>query len=306
MHAPTAPRNASRRTFLSALASGAGSVLLTPACLRASADPREEVAFIVVSDTHLGYRDQESAARRWETTAAEIATAPGDFVLHLGDVVDGGREAQYPIYLKSRKVIEKPVYEIPGNHDPRELFQKYVRKTVDTTFDHRWLRVLLIGNAHRDSHDGFLTDKQIAWIDEQGRRAGQDGKLLSVCMHVPAHKNLHPDRGWYVKPENGQTDLYAVLGRHQQRVLAIFHGHFHNGVRGWEDHGPLHEICFPSALYNRDRNLEKQNAPGYNLKEFRPGYTLVTIKNQTMQLTYKPVGAEAIAKKQCRLNGKAT
>ncbi|MEZ5431211.1 MAG: metallophosphoesterase [Verrucomicrobiales bacterium] len=51
----------------------------------------------------------------------------GAFVLHLGDVVDGGREEQYPRYLAGRKAITKTVLEIPGNHDPADLFQRHLR-----------------------------------------------------------------------------------------------------------------------------------------------------------------------------------
>jgi hypothetical protein len=79
------------------------------------------------------------------------------------------------------------------------------------------------------------------------------------------------------------------------------HGHFHNGIRGWNDHRTIHEICFPSALYNQDRKLEDHNAPGYNLREFRPGYTQVTIEAGEMKLTYKPVGADASLTKKCAL-----
>jgi hypothetical protein len=63
-------------------------------------------------------------------------------------------------------------------------------------------------------------------------------------------------------------------------------------LRGWDDHKPVHEVLFPSALYNQDRKLEEQKAPGYNPKEFRPGYTLVTIMNGTMTLQYRVTGAE--------------
>jgi 3',5'-cyclic AMP phosphodiesterase CpdA len=279
-----------------------GALLLRPRCLRAG-EARKRLALIVVSDTHLGYKGGESAARQWEKTAAELAAAEGDLVLHLGDVVDGGREEQYPIYLKTRETIGKPVYEIPGNHDPAELFAKHLRAPIDRApidraIDHHWLRLLLIGNARRDSHDGFLTDEQIAWLDAQCRDAAKSDQLAIVCMHVPAHANKHPDRGWYVKPENGQTKLYETLAAHKDRVLALFHGHFHNGIRGWNDHAALHEICFPSALYNGDRKLEAQQAPGYNPLEFRPGYTLVTIEDRAMKLQYKPVGAEASVVKQ--------
>lgn len=44
----------------------------------------------------------------------------------VGDVVDGGREAQYAVYQETRRTIREPVYEIPGNHDPQELFEKHI------------------------------------------------------------------------------------------------------------------------------------------------------------------------------------
>src|SRR5687768_3164100 len=90
-----------------------------------------------------------------------------------------------------------------------------------------------------------------------------------LCCHVPVHTNRHPDRGWHVKPADGQDALYALLGRHRRTVLALLHGHFHNGIRGWDDHAPLQESVFPSALYNQDRQLATRNAPDFYLAEHR-------------------------------------
>ncbi len=260
-----------------------------------------KLSFAVVSDTHVGYRDKEQAARQWEKTAKEIGETESDLVLHLGDIVDRGRETQYPIYLKARETIGKPVHEIPGNHDPAALFEKYIRQPVDTVVEHNWLRFLMIGNAHTDSHDGFLANEQLTWIESKCREAKQDRNYVALCMHVPAHSNRHPDRGWYIKPEHGQKELYEIVARYQDRVLCLMHGHFHNGIRGWDDHAPVHEIVFPSALYNQNRRLTEQNAAGYNLPEFRPGYTLVTISNGTMLLRYQPVGLAESVEKRCPL-----
>ena len=291
-----------RRRFISLAAGGVGSVLtLRPPALQANGVRRRPVEFIVVSDTHLGYRDRAHAAVRWRQTADEIARSVGEVVLHLGDVVDGGREAQYPIYLDVRKRIAKPVHEIPGNHDPQDLFQKYIRRNVDTFVDLAWLRFLLLNNSRTDSHDGFLSDAQIRWIDRQCHVAARKDRFVILCMHVPVHSNRHPDRGWYVKPEHGQARLYQTIARHRRRVVALFHGHFHNGIRGWDDHRPVHEICFPSALYNQDRRLEQQKAPGYNPAEFRPGFVLVRIDQGMMQLRYKPLAADVHVRKELPL-----
>jgi 3',5'-cyclic AMP phosphodiesterase CpdA len=293
----------SRRRFLTSLAAGTGGLVLAPHCLRAGGPPRPPLEFVVVSDTHLG---RSGGAAVWERTAAELATAKGELVLHLGDVVNAGEEAQYPVYLATRKTIGKPVHEIPGNHDPAELFEKYVRTPIDTVVPFGWLRFLLVGNAHTDSHDGFLTAGQLAWIDAQCAAAAGEGACAVICMHVPAHTNKHPDRGWYVKPEHGQKELYEVVTRHRDHVLALFHGHFHNGLRCWDDRAPVHEICFPSVLYNKSRRLEEQRAPGYNPLEFRPGYTLVRIADGRVHLRYKPTGEEPSVEHVCPVPQTAT
>lgn len=287
-----------RRNFVETLTA---SLVLAPLALRANDRLRQRISFLVVSDTHLGYQDKQAAAGQWKKTAAELARAPGDLIIHLGDVVDGGREPQYAVYQEIRETIGKPVHEIPGNHDPQELFEKHIRKPVDVAVDLEWLRFLLVGNARSGDHDGYLSKDQLAWLEEQCADAGRKNRFVIVCMHVPAHENKHPDRGWYVKPESGQKTFYEIVKRHESRVLALFHGHFHNGIRGWDDRAPVQEIVFPSALYNQDRRLEEQKAPGYNLPEFRPAFTRVTIEGGLLELKLHVVGEGESVGKELKL-----
>ncbi len=291
----------SRRKALSTVAGGA-TLAFSPACLANPKRPLSKLRFLVASDTHLGYKNAMSAEKRWSQAAAELKSATGDLVLHLGDIVDGGREEQYEVYLRERAKIGKPVYEIPGNHDPLDLFRKHIRKEIDVAVDHEWLKFVLVGNAHTDSHDGFLTDAQLQWIESQCVAATEQQLYVILCLHVPVHSNRHPDRGWHVKPEHGQTKLYDIIERHKQQIVAMFHGHFHNGIRGWKDDGGIHEVCMPSVLYNLDRGLEKQKAAGYNPLEFRPGYTKVTIDKGLMALDYKPLGADVSVNKKCEFD----
>ena len=267
--------------------------------------PREwpSFEFLVVTDTHLGYREKTGAERQWEKTAAQLAEANGEFLLHLGDVVDRGQEPQYAIYRRIRDTIGKPVHEIPGNHDPVDLFEKHLEVKADRVVDHGGVRFILMGNAHRDSHDGFFTAEQIAWLEARCREAVEEELWVIIAAHVPVHANRPPDRAWYVKPENGQTAFYETLDRFRGRVLALFHGHFHNGIRGWDDRAPLHEVLFPSALYNLDRGLEAKGAPGYNLAEFRPGYVAAAFSEGKLTLRYCPVGETPGVEKVLRWQG---
>lgn len=287
-----------RRKVLSSIACGT-TLAFYPTCLANFKRPLSTLRFLVASDTHLGYKNSNSAEKRWIQAAAELKMATGDLVLHLGDIVDGGREDQYAVYLREREKIGKPVYEIPGNHDPLGLFRKHIREQVDVAVDYEWLKFVLVSNAHTNSHDGFLTNEQLKWIESQCAAAAKQQRYVMLCLHVPVHSNRHPDRGWYVKPEHGQTKLYDIIKRYKQYIVAMMHGHFHNGVRGWKEVGGIHEICMPSVLYNLDRGLEKQKAGGYNLLEFRPGYTMITIDNGLMTLDYKPLGAEVSIHKKC-------
>lgn len=283
----------SRRTFLGTVAGGVFALAQTSDAELAIA---QRISFALVSDTHLGYRDGTTARDQWAKVADELQQSDVDFVLHLGDIVDGGRVGEYPIYMRIRDSIGKPVYEIPGNHDHLPHFKRYISGESDRTVDRGSFRFVLMNNARYGEHDGFLTAEQCAWLERQCHSAVQDGRSIFVCMHVPVHYNVHPDRGWYVKPEHGQAQFYEIINRYQDRVIGILHGHFHNGIRGWSDRVP--EIAFPSVLYNQDRNLESQGAPGYNLDEFRPGYSLVTVIANEMAVRYKPTGDSWSAEKR--------
>lgn len=283
-----------RRRFLASSACGyAALAWSTPV---SAADRLDEFSFVIVSDTHLGRQDSKSPERNWRKAIDEINAAPGEFVLHLGDVVDSGRPEQYPIYEELRKTLKKPIHEVPGNHDPVDLFEKHIVAPIDRSFDHGGARFILFNNAHRDSHLGFITPEQLAWFGKQCDEAAAKNLRIVVGCHVPIHYNTVPDRAWYVKPEDGQKGFYEILNRHLERVVAVFHGHFHNGIRGWRDHGQVVESLCPSVCYNQSRNLaaalEAGKTTGFFVDELRPGYVLVTLGNGKLTMRYKPLGEE--------------
>jgi len=270
---------------------GAGLVTTIPLVAATRMAP---LSFIIASDTHLGRKDGKRAENQWRKAIEEINKSRGEFILHLGDVVDGGRAAQYPIYSALKKTLNKPIHEIPGNHDPLDLFRKHVASKIDRSFAAGDIQFVLFNNAHRDSHDGFITDRQIAWLDRECAKAVKADRKIVMACHVPIHNNKHPDRGWYVKPDHGQKAFYELRAKYGDRILACLHGHFHNGIRGWRDHGKTVEVLCPSICYNQNRNLEKHLADGkttgFFVNELRPGFLLVTVGKGRLRLQYKPIG----------------
>ncbi len=288
-----------RRGFLGGLA---GSLVLSSRALAATRT-LPKFTFHIVTDTHIGRQDGNTPLKQWNAAASEVNAAPGAFVLHLGDVVDSGREAQYPVYMNVRKTITKPVHEIPGNHDPLDLFAKYIRPQIDMSFEHGGVRFVLFNNSDRESHLGFIKPTQLEWLKSELAAAEKADQFVVLCCHVPVHTNTHPDRGWYVKPADGQTELYAMLDQHKNRVLGLFHGHFHNGIRGWDDHQPFIECCFPSCCYNQDRKLVNHpKLTGFVVDDLRVGYTNVTLGGGKMTLAYKPLGAESTTRHETAIS----
>lgn len=288
----------SRRQMIVTSSSGIGASLLFSRSLPAAMNI-DPITFAIVSDTHLGRKDSKSPETNWRQAIAEINQLNAEFVLHLGDVVDSARETQYPIYAETRKLLKKPIHEIPGNHDSIEQFTKYIAEKTDRSFDHGGIRFVLFNNANRESHDGFITADQNAWLADQCARAAKEDLRVILCCHVPIHTNKHPDRGWYVKPDHGQKEFYATLKQHSDRVLACLHGHFHNGIRGWRDHGQTVEVLCPSVIYNQNRNLTEHlaagKAEGFFVDELRPGYLIAQVGNGKLSLQYKVLGENAVA-----------
>ena len=263
----------------------------------AAAEDVKPLSFVIVSDTHLGRKDSEYSEKNWRQAIEEINHQPGQFILHLGDVVDSGREAQYPIYAETRQQLTKPIHEIPGNHDPVDLFTQHVAEKTDRSVDCGGIRFVLFNNAHRDSHNGFISAAQNAWVARQCEEAARENLKVVICCHVPIHSNRNPDRGWYVKPVDGQQEFYETLQRHSDRMVACLHGHFHNGIRGWRDHGRTVEVLCPSVCYNQNRNLTQHLADGkttgFFVDELRPGYVLAELGNGRLTLRYKPLGSDS-------------
>jgi hypothetical protein len=158
-------------------------------------------------------------------------------------------------------------------------------------------RTAAVVDPQRDI-DGYLTTGQLGWLGRQMDDAAGRGMFMVLAMHVTAHENRLPEAGAFLKPAGGQKELYALVDRHRARLLAMLHGHFHCGLRGWSDRGPVHEIVFPSALYNRNQLLTETKAPGYNLPEFRPGFTTVEFRKDGIALRYKPVGVDSAVTKK--------
>lgn len=288
-----------RREFVAA---GSGLLLSTavgrlPAM---AADMKPEFTFALVSDNHLGRRgDRESS--HLKLAVEEINKSNASFTLFCGDLVNQGsdpkHEQRYPEWLKLAAGLNKPYYAIPGNHDPDAMYTKYIRKDLEFAFEFERFRFVCFRDSRISSHLGFVTREQIEWIQKQIDKATEKKQQVVLVSHIIYHRNLHPDVGWWIR--NGEREFGEMLKANQKSLCAFFAGHFHCGLRGWNDSFGIHEVVLPSTSWNRDRGLQK--APGYALDEFRIGYVLADVYNDRMVLKYKPLAETTRASRVLQL-----
>jgi len=259
-------------------------------------------SFALVADTHLGCQ-RGAMARVMERAIDEINASPAEFTLFVGDLVNAGtkpeNETFYPQWLEIVKRLKNPFHAVPGNHDPPDIFTKHIQPKTDTTFDHKGYRFICFNDTRTDSHLGFVTPEQLAWIRGLVEDAAEKGLRVILVAHVIYHKNLHPDVGWWIRDPNGGKEFGALLREKGGTVVAFFAAHFHCGMRGWDDTAGIHEVVIPALAYNSNRRLEK--APGWALDDFRPGYAIADVYADALVLKYKPLGGPVKASKRLEL-----
>lgn len=287
-----------RRGFLGAAGSGA-AILGAGLVLGAETANKPLFTFALATDTHLGR--QAGDEERLQQLVTEINRSDAQFTLFCGDLVDNGQvegnEKRYPIWKEIVKGLEEDFYAVPGNHDPDALFLKHVAESTDFVVEHKDIRFVCFRNAEPNpGHDGIVTADQLKWLQARVEEADQKEQRVVLVSHVAYHENKHPDVGWYLK--KGREEFGKLLTANKQIVASVT-GHFHCGLRGWDDTAKIQEVVLPSASWNADRGLER--APGYSLKEFRAGWVLAEMYANQLVLHYRPFGGEATASKELQL-----
>lgn len=155
---------------------------------------------------------------------AECAEPP-DFLLLTGDLADrgGAREYQALRGLLREEMPGVPVVALPGNHDGREAFCRYMldeppRVSVDQVFDIDGLRVIALDTGE----GGVITREQTVWIEQLLRRPAPRGTLLA--MHHPLYRQSP------MNPAGFPPDFAPLVARSD--IAGIFCGHTHENYVG--------------------------------------------------------------------------
>ncbi len=219
--------------------------------------PSKNVKIGIITDTHINLLSQINRKHiaigqsGFLKFIKEMKNFQPDFMVHLGDIIDGTRNPDY-FGIKQLDLIKQymsnvntPIYWLAGNHDLRSITPEQFKKTFKLkslyyTIDKDNYRFIFLDanynkqNLHRSPHQnkfipGHLSPSEINWLKKQLNTR----KRVFVFMHqglFPGKTTPYANK--IVRPINNFREVRQLLDEY--RVDGFFNGHmevraYHHG-----------------------------------------------------------------------------
>lgn len=181
----------------------------------------------------LGDRTGSHVAGVYEGIVAEIGRLHPDFVMNVGDMIEGYTEdstelkkewAEYDTIVKG---LGAPLYRTPGNHDittdyAEPFYRRFSGKPY-YSFDHQNIHFIILDVSRWEAGE-MLPKEQLEWLVSDLKQR-QNAKHTMVFFHKPF---------WEATVFEGKPDtLHAIFKKYH--VDAVFNGHFHEYFEGKYD-----------------------------------------------------------------------
>lgn len=199
--------------------------------------------FVHISDTHISADPhfnsdgaQHTPLIGAQALVHELNRLPftPDFILHTGDVVNDGAEADYLAAHALLGEIRVPVRYLVGNHDDAEPLQRVMlgsatpRTPYDYEFEVNGVQfICLDSNRPAPPYRGKLSDAQFDWLDSLCRAS--DERPLIVALHHPVLPMGAPAWDDTMSLIGGERFHRILLGAHS-RLRGVFSGHVHQNT----------------------------------------------------------------------------
>ena len=150
-----------------------------------------------------------------------------EFLIHTGDLVNKGTEAEWQAFLVPMAGFTLPFYPMPGNHDGLDgKLDGYLQYSGATAAHYSFDRDL-VHFALADSHGGGVTASEMAWLRDDLSVTKQPVKM--VFLH---HPPFDPDGSDHIMAFGNEAFMQLMV---QERVDYVFAGHIHAYSRAERD-----------------------------------------------------------------------
>lgn len=193
---------------------------ITPTATITPSSSIPPLTFAVAGDS----RDGPKVYRR----VLDAVTNDGsEFLLHTGDLVNEGTEAQWLEFAGIMEGFALPFYPVPGNHDGLGgKLEGYLAYSGAPAAHYSLDR----GDVHftmADSHNGGISAAELAWLREDLSATTQ--LLKMVFLH---HPPFDPDGSDHIMAYGNEAFMELMV---EQEVDYVFAGHIHAYAREERD-----------------------------------------------------------------------
>jgi len=221
---------------------------------------RPEFNVVVTGDPQM--RNEKEVGYFRDDVLPRMFSRDAAFYLSLGDQAADNLSV-YPSYLEALSQLQIPVYNVLGNHDenydvPEDASaNETFRKTFGPeyySFNYGQVHFIILdvveyrgwnkGKNSQGSYRGYLTDEQLAWL-ENDLKFVTDDQLIALAMHIPLFTNLEPESDG-VNVVN-RDHVFRLLEK--RRYLLALSGHLHiienfflSPQSGWNGTNPFYSL----------------------------------------------------------------
>src|SRR5512139_1764930 len=240
-----------------------------------------------ISDTHIALdaADADQRIRDFALTIADINALdpPPDVIVHTGDLVHNGRQAEYAQAVATLAKAHAPVYVLVGNKDNRanlrEAFSAcgYLAPNssfIDYAIDDYPVRLIALDTLSWGSNKGdFCPERVRRLIDLID---AETTKPIAVFTHHPPFEvKVGPDPIHFETKEIMLRLCQAL--QHSGRVVAVFSGHVHRAAAGHVASIPAIVMpCIATTLRKGEYPAQMKKRPVYQVHRFDPVWGFAT------------------------------
>ena len=213
--------------------------------------PKGELAFVQISDSHMGFDKPANpdVIATFQAAIDKINALPvaPEFILHTGDVSHLAKAAQFDNVeqiLKSAHTSD--VFYVPGEHDLvgddgqqfRERFAKNTQGGGWYSFEKKGVHFIGLVNVANLKAGGLgsLGAEQLDWLEKDVIHLKTSTPVV-VFAHIPLW-TIYPDWGW------GTDDSAQALGYLKRfGSVTVLNGHIHQTMQKVEGNVTFHTAC---------------------------------------------------------------
>jgi 3',5'-cyclic-AMP phosphodiesterase len=242
--------------------------------LAAGDSPRNDFRFAILGD-----RTGDAQPGVYERTWSEVDASRPDFVINVGDTIQGGNDATAVSEWNALRPLwrgyRERMYFTPGNHDiwspaSRNIYEQQTGHPAFYSFNYQNAHFTVLDNSQASDLSLILDDRQMQFLArdlEQNR--DRDPKF--IFFHKPF---------WLVsvKFQNSQFPFHQLMRKYGVRYVVSGHGHQYV-------HAVLDDVIYLEAPSSGG----KLKGQGYSQGWFY-GHMMVAVKGSKVDVTVNEIG----------------